>query len=97
MLGLRHPFTRALYELDVQGNVIVHDGDRWGRFTPHGRWIEGDLREADPHLCGWVAGKQIANHRMVEGVTAPPKPMSTSPEAALPASDGTATTSTVTL
>jgi hypothetical protein len=72
MLGVRHPFTRALYEQDGTGNVVVTDGDRRGRFTPQGRWLDGDLRECDPHLCGWVAGPIIANHRMVESVVIPP-------------------------
>ncbi len=69
MLGIRHPFTSALHERDGEGNVLVTATDgTWGRFTKQGRWLEGDLREADPHLCGWVAGPIIANHRMVETV-----------------------------
>lgn len=63
MNGIRHPFTRALYERDGDGNILVTDGDRQGRFTDQGRWIEGELRECDPQLCGWVAGPQMANHR----------------------------------
>jgi hypothetical protein len=75
MLGIRHPFTRALYERDVDGNVVVTElpdrGGRTGVFTRHGRWLSGELRECDLHLCGWVAGPIIGNHRMVE--TAPNK------------------------
>jgi hypothetical protein len=63
--GLRHPFTRALYERDGDG-IIVREGERWGRFTARGQWIDGDVREADPHLCGWVAGRPIANHRIAD-------------------------------
>ena len=84
MLGVRHPFTHALYEQDGSGNVLVTepgepgeangDGKRWGRFTRDGRWLEGELRECDPHLCGWVAGPLIANHRMVESVPTPTSP-----------------------
>lgn len=68
MLGIRHPFSKALYEQDGNGNVLVTAGERWGRFTRDGRWIEGELRDCDPHLCGWVSGPLIANHRMVESV-----------------------------
>jgi hypothetical protein len=65
MLGLRHPFSRALYERDGGGNVLVTETDgRWGRFTVDGRWIEGELRWADLHLCGWVGGPILAHHRM---------------------------------
>ncbi len=75
MLGIRHPFTRALYERDADGTVVVTElperGGRTGVFTREGRWLSGDLRECDPHLCGWVAGPIIGNHRMVE--TAPSK------------------------
>ncbi len=66
MLGIRHPFTQALYEQDGEGNIIVTDGDRTGRFTSEGEWIDGELRECDPQLCGWVAGPLMANHRMSE-------------------------------
>ncbi len=70
MLGLRHPFTRALYERDGDGAIRVTRPDgTWGRFTGEGRWLEGELREADPHLCGWVAGPVIGNHRLVDNTT----------------------------
>jgi len=59
MLGIRHPFTGALYERDGEGNILVTDGDRTGRFTSEGQWLDGDLRE-------WVAGPQALNHRMAD-------------------------------
>ena len=62
--GMIHPFSRYLYELDGQGAVRVVDGDRWGRFTLDGRWIEGEIRSADPHLCGWVGGARVRHHRL---------------------------------
>ncbi len=65
MHGIHHPFTKALYERDGE-NILVTDGDRQGLFTDKGRWISGELRECDPQLCGWVAGPQVANHRMSE-------------------------------
>ncbi len=71
MLGIRHPFTRALYELNDDGTVRVTDGDRSGVFERTGRWLSGELREVDPHLCGWVAGPIVANHRMVDTPAAP--------------------------
>ena len=64
--GIKHPFTGALYERHGDGDIKVSDGDRTGVFTSLGEWLSGDLRECDPQLCGWVAGPQVANHRMSE-------------------------------
>jgi hypothetical protein len=58
--GLRHPFGGALYVCTPEGNIRVEDGSKEGVFHPDGRWIEGELREADPQLCGWVAGDRHA-------------------------------------
>jgi hypothetical protein len=69
MLGVRHPFTRDLYEKDEHGNVVVtssSDPSVSGTFTSKGRWLDGALRECDPQLCGWVAGPIVGNHRIVE-------------------------------
>lgn len=64
MKGLRHPFTRALYEQDGDGHIRVTDGEQVGIFTTDGRWLRGELRACDPQLCGWVGGVQFANHRV---------------------------------
>ena len=70
MNGVRHPFTGALHEQDGNGNVRVTKRDRSagrdivGIFTSDGRWISGELEEADPQLCGWVAGPIFGNHRL---------------------------------
>lgn len=63
MKGIVHPFSKALYEQDGDGNVRVIDGDRVGFFTTRGRHISGELRECDPQLCGWVGGPQIGSYR----------------------------------
>jgi len=65
-VGLYHPLTRALDERHGDGDIKVTDGDRSGIFTSEGEWISGELRECDPQLCNWVAGPQVANHRMAE-------------------------------
>jgi len=62
--GIVHPFTGALHEQDGEGNIrVTHDGVE-GIFGTDGHWISGALRECDPQLCGWVAGPQVANHRV---------------------------------
>jgi hypothetical protein len=65
VLGLRHPFTRALYEQDGNGNVMVTTADgRIGIFSPTGIHISGEVFEADPQLCGWIGGPKVAHHRI---------------------------------
>ena len=65
MLGLRHPFTRALYEQDGDGHVRVLTTDgKLGLFTVDGTWIQGEVFEADPQLCGWIGGPKVAHHRI---------------------------------
>lgn len=62
--GVRHPYSRDLYELDDQGRVRVtrRDGEV-GYYTAQGRWLEGAKFDADPHLCGWVSSPRNV-HRM---------------------------------
>ena len=62
--GLVHPFTKALYVKNGDGNIEVSDGGLKGIFRRDGSWLEGELRECDPQLCGWVGGPQIENHRV---------------------------------
>ncbi len=64
MLGMRHPFTRALYEQDGNGNVRVSKDGKAGLFTSSGEWLDGEIFEADPQLCGWVGGPKVAHHRI---------------------------------
>jgi len=65
MLGLRHPFTRALYEQDGKGNVVVTTADgRIGTFDRVGVHVSGEVFEADPQLCGWIGGPKLAHHRI---------------------------------
>jgi hypothetical protein len=62
--GLRHPFGGALYICTPEGNIRVEIDDKQGLFHSDGRWIEGELREADPQLCGWVAGDRVTRRGM---------------------------------
>ena len=65
MLGMVHPFSKALYEQDGHGNVRVTLGDTVGLFCGDGRWIDGEMFEADPQMCGWIAGPKVVHHRLV--------------------------------
>jgi len=66
-MKLRHPLTHAIYETRDDGTVVVVDrtGTR-GVFRHDGTWLSGDLREADPHLLGFMAGPQLPSRRAAE-------------------------------
>jgi len=65
MLGVRHPFTGALYEQDGDGHIKVTRKDgTWGVFQRDGRWIRGEVEECDAQMCNWVGGPQVRNIRL---------------------------------
>lgn len=61
MRTIKHPLSGALYDLTPDGTIHVTKDDRSGLFTEHGVWLGGEIRQADPHLCLWIAGKQLPN------------------------------------
>jgi hypothetical protein len=66
MQGMKHWATGALYERDDESQDLVRvtlDGS-WGLFRPDGSWVEGEIYQADPHLCGWIAGPKLRHHRL---------------------------------
>jgi phenylpropionate dioxygenase-like ring-hydroxylating dioxygenase large terminal subunit len=53
----RHPMNGHIYERVETGKVKVIDLDgHESHFDADGRWIDGPLRQADPHLCLWIGG-----------------------------------------
>ena len=63
MRQIRHPLSGALYDLDADGTVTVSKDGIEGRFTATGTWLSGELRTADPQLCGWIAGPALPRRR----------------------------------
>ena len=61
MRTIRHPLSGATYDLTEQGTISVNKAGLTGEFTEHGVWIAGELKQADPHLCLWIGGKQLQN------------------------------------
>jgi hypothetical protein len=61
-----HPLTRSDYAAEGPNAVRVTDGAKWGRFDRFGGWIEGELRQCDPHMCIWLTGLAIVEHRNKE-------------------------------
>jgi hypothetical protein len=67
---LKHPLSGAIYEESGDGHVLVSKDGRSGRFRTDGTWVDGDLRHADPHVCLWVGGRQLASWRQQAGANA---------------------------
>jgi hypothetical protein len=46
-----------VYTRQADGTVAVHDPatGKSGRFRGNGRWIEGEIRDADPHMIDFVS------------------------------------------
>jgi len=65
MRSIRHPLSGALYDLEANGaiRVTIHDG-KSGYFRPDGSYISGDFYSADPHLCGWIAGRALPSRHL---------------------------------
>jgi hypothetical protein len=52
----------ATYDLQDDGTVRVEARDgRVGVFDARGVWRAGELKQADPHLCLWIGGKELPN------------------------------------
>jgi NAD(P)-dependent dehydrogenase (short-subunit alcohol dehydrogenase family) len=73
---LRHPLTGAVYEDQGDGSVRVEAADgSVGIFRHDGAWLRGALRQADPHLLGFVAGPALGSGRLPAAAApaAPPR------------------------
>ena len=68
--GTQHPLTRARYEAEGANAVRVTDGSKWGLFDRTGGWIEGELRQCDPHMCIWLTGLVVVEERKVASARA---------------------------
>jgi hypothetical protein len=62
MGSIRHPLSGALHDLEANGvlRVAARDG-RTVLFSADGTYINGDISFADPHLCGWIGGRDTSS------------------------------------
>ena len=89
---LRHPLNGWLYEDLGDGVVqVTTPKGKTGKFTTEADWLEGELTDANPHMCLWAGGSQLPadapNHRRKDtgpsaeviekvGADAPPRVLS---------------------
>ena len=57
---MKHPATGDVYT-DENGNVRVESNGKSGLFRRDGSWISGELRQADPMMCIWMAGHEFGD------------------------------------
>lgn len=59
---VRHPLNGDVYEHLGDGIVqVTTKKGVTGKFTVDAKWMEGELTDANPHLCNWVGGRQLEN------------------------------------
>jgi len=57
---LRHPLNGTMYEHIGDGVVKVTTAKGiTGNFTANAQWLEGELKDANPHMCLWAGGLQL--------------------------------------
>ena len=56
MPKLQHPLTGGIYQKQEDGRIQVEEDGKIGVFNLDGTWHSGELRNADPHMIGWVGG-----------------------------------------
>ena len=58
--ALRHPLNGWVYERVEEGVVqVTTPKGVTGKFTAQAEWLEGELKDVNPHLCVWVGGEQL--------------------------------------
>lgn len=55
----RHPMSGTLYEDIGEGRVLVTRNGLSGTFSCDGRWLEGEVTQADFHMLVWVGGREL--------------------------------------
>ena len=62
---VQHPLNGWVYE-DLGDEVVqvTTPKGKVGKFTVDADWLEGELTDANPHLCNWVGGKKLSSGAM---------------------------------
>jgi len=76
--SMKHPISGWLYQVDPSGLVRVSDpeSDRFGLFDSDGVWFEGEIRDIDLQIVGWM-GRTAEARRLREAAGSADVPMET--------------------
>ena len=63
--SMKHPRTGFIYTQLEFDKVEVRDPttDQYGIFNSTGTWYEGDLRDADQQILGWIGRAPAARNK----------------------------------
>ena len=61
MRSIRHPLSGAVYDLQADGTIKVEKDGKAGTFRADGSYVSGEIYFADPHMCVWVGGRELAS------------------------------------
>ena len=65
---VRHPLSGWVYADAGDGHVrVTTPKGKSGLFTAKGKWLEGELKDANQHLCILVGGRKVAGATMGQG------------------------------
>lgn len=73
MGSIRHPLSGAVYDLEADGTIKVEKDGLVGIFRSDGSYLSGEIFNADPHLCAWIGGRELAA-RSRHGASNPKEP-----------------------
>lgn len=60
MRSIRHPLSGALYDLLPDGTIKVEKDGKAGIFRADGVYVSGEIYQADPQMCVWIGGREVA-------------------------------------
>lgn len=67
-----HPLSGHTYErVDLDMVRVTRPDGSAGTFDQNGRWVDGTVTQADPHLCKWIGGELLDG---MEDMPMPPEP-----------------------
>ena len=72
-MKLRHSLSGDTYALQDDGTVLVTTEDeKSGIFRASGEWIKGEVRDADIHLLGFIAGPSVKSRHASQSTSDEP-------------------------
>jgi hypothetical protein len=72
-ISLRYPYNGDLYTAEGKFRIRVERHGKWGYFDDCGRWLEGELKIADPTFCRFLSSSWMVEQDPEKWSVAPKK------------------------